>query len=319
MLKDMLPWRLKLLSKVVLSRLPLSKRFWQSLWLFKHGAMESPDYALETFDRHWNRVKDRFADRKPDVLEMGPGDALITGLIGYGAGFGSTVLLDVAPFAHDDPERYRAMAAALRQRGREVPDLSAAASIQDVLSACNATYLTDGMASLRAIPDASVDFIFSQAVLEHVRLEEFEETMRQTRRILRPGGVCSHRIDLRDHLANALNSLRFKESTWEADWMRRSGFYTNRIRHDEMVAIFRRAGFRVEEVYADRWETLPTPRTALDPKYRDLSDENLGVWGFDVLLYPEAEGGSSASSTSSDADADGSSPVFTEGEAGGSA
>jgi len=46
--------------------------------------------------------------------------------------------------------------------------------------------------------------------------------------------MCSHRVDLRDHFGSALNNLRFSDKKWELDWIANSGFYTNRIRLQEM-------------------------------------------------------------------------------------
>ena len=63
-------------------------------------------------------------------------------------------------------------------------------------------------------------------------------------RILKPNGVCSHRVDLRDCLDGGLNNLRFSEARWEDALFRKSGFYTNRIRFREMVEIFEQAGFK---------------------------------------------------------------------------
>lgn len=94
----------------------------------------------------------------------------------------------------------------------------------------------------------SIDFIWSQAVLEHIRKSEFLDTMLELHRILRPNGVCSHVVDLKDHLGGALNNLRFSEKLWESNFMASSGFYTNRIRYSEMLDIFHQAGFSVEVV-----------------------------------------------------------------------
>jgi SAM-dependent methyltransferase len=131
-----------------------------------------------------------------------------------------------------------------------------------------------------------VDFIMSQAVLEHVRRREFVDVVQHLRRVLRPDGVCSHRVDLKDHLSDALNNLRFSERVWESTFMAGSGFYTNRIRYSEMLQLFRRAAFDVEVVNVDRWARLPTPRGRLSEPFRHLSDEDLRVSGFDVVLRP---------------------------------
>ena len=81
-----------------------------------------------------------------------------------------------------------------------------------------------------------------------------------------------------------MNNLRFPEGLWESEFLARSGFYTNRIQHGEMLAIFREAGFEVEVTGVDRWERLPTPRPSLGRPFRDLPEEELNVLAFDVLL-----------------------------------
>lgn len=107
------------------------------------------------------------------------------------------------------------MATYLAERGLPAPDLEAAQNLDDVLEVCGAVYGTKGLASLKELPDRSVDPVWSRAVLEHIRRAKFAETMRELRRILKPGGVCSHGIDLQDHLAGALNNLRFPERIWD--------------------------------------------------------------------------------------------------------
>ncbi len=73
-----------------------------------------------------------------------------------------------------DPQIYRALAEYLEAQGLNPPDLSQAGSLDAILSACGARYLTEGLKSLHEIEADSIDLIFSQAVLEHVRLAEFD-------------------------------------------------------------------------------------------------------------------------------------------------
>lgn len=145
---------------------------------------------------------------------------------------------------------------------------------------------TDGLASFSQIKENSVDLIFSQAVLEHIRKHEFLETMRACRRVISPTGIMSHKIDFKDHLGGALNNLRFNEKIWESDCFVKSGFYTNRIRYSEMLEIFEEAGFKVEVLKIDFWEKLPTPRNRLHSKFSILSDSDLLVKGSHILLHP---------------------------------
>lgn len=49
-----IPWYLKILIKIILSRLPLNYSFWQKIGLFRHGHMEKVDYIIKVFERHIN-------------------------------------------------------------------------------------------------------------------------------------------------------------------------------------------------------------------------------------------------------------------------
>jgi SAM-dependent methyltransferase len=281
----MIPWQAKIAAKIVLSRVPLGYRLWKRLRLFEHGRMNEPSYAEAVFLRHFSRTE---LARRPGFtcLELGPGDSLFSALLAKAHGAGLCWLVDTGAFAVRDMAAYRAMARHLAAGGLPSPAMDEARSLDDLLARCGARYLTDGVVSLRQIPTGSVDFVWSQAVLEHVRRRDFDAMLGETRRILRLDGLCSHRIDLQDHLGGALNNLRFSERLWESDWFARSGFYTNRLRFGELLERCRRAGLAVETPEVERWPGLPTPRERLAAPFRDLPDEELRVIGFDLVLRP---------------------------------
>lgn len=279
----MIPWYLKIAAKLVLARLPVDYRRWKKLGLFEHGRMEDPAYGEDVFLRHF--VRSGLAGCQGfTCLELGPGDSLFSALLAKAHGAGAVWLVDVGDFAARDPASYQGMTRYLAAKGLEVPPASALASFDGMLAHCNAQYLVGGLASLRTLPTAGVDFAWSQAVLEHIRRRDFDALLGELRRILRPGAIMSHRIDLQDHLGGALNNLRFGEWLWEAEWVARSGFYTNRLRFSDLLERFRRAGFTVETVEPQRWPALPTPRHRLAPPFRDLPENELLVRGFDVTL-----------------------------------
>lgn len=288
-LKARVPWPAKILAKLVLSRLPASYSFWERLSLFKHGRMEDPGYAYGVFRRHFERTPLNGRERPFVALELGPGDSLMSALVAKAHGASATYLMDVGRFARTDLEPYRAMAALLVEKGHAAPDLSGARTVDDILDACDAHYFAEGLSSLRDLPDASVDFAWSHAVLEHVRAGDMPETMAQLRRVLRPDGVSSHCVDLKDHLAEALNNLRFPERVWESELMASSGFYTNRIRYRPMLELFTRAGFELEVVEINRWPAAPTPTGRLWGPYRHLEEDDLLVSSFDAVLCPARE------------------------------
>jgi hypothetical protein len=284
-LKQHIPWQIKIVAKIILARLPLSYGFWEGLSLFKHGAMEQPEYAFDVFCRHFGQVQ--FPRKTGGLvgLELGPGDSLFSALIAKAFGAKSLYLVDIAPFASGDLSSYKSMASFLRQQGFEVAELENCQTVEELLEICSARYLTGGLSSLRKIPTGSVDFVWSHAVMQNIRRNEFFPILKELRRVQHADGCGSHRVDLRDHLGGALNNLRFQERVWESDLIANSGFYTNRIRYTEMLKLFREAGFEVEVTNVERWAQLPTARRKMAAPFRDLPEESLTVSGFDVLLH----------------------------------
>lgn len=276
--KRHVPWWVKIGAKVTLSRLPFDYARWRALNLFVHGGMHDATYAQQVFDEHVGPVRDLLPESF-SMLELGPGDSVASALLASASGAGRSWLVDAGDFATKDVGAY----APLLENAEAVP-----ATFEALLAQVNARYLTNGLASLRGLDDDLVDFIFSEAVLEHVRRSEFEETVRQTFRLLKPGGYASHLIDLQDHLDDSLHSLRFRRATWESDWFARSGFYTNRLRARTLESIFAAAGF--EQVARDVvvWPALPVARRALDAEFADLDDNDLRTKRLRLLLRKPA-------------------------------
>jgi len=280
-----LPWWARIGAKCLLSRVPVNYSFWQHLKLFRHGAMDRAGYACDVFEQHFARSG--LSRGQAFVgLELGPGDSLASAVIAPAFGATHTWLVDVGPFAAPEPGVYAGVADELSRRGLTPPPIAGARDLAQLLAACHATYGTNGIASLRAIPTASVDFIWSHAVLEHVRRAQFVDYMRETRRVLKPTGIASHEVDLRDHLGGALNNLRIPSRTWEAEWMARSGFYTNRLSRDEVIEAMRAAGLALDIVHEQRWDVLPTPTRKFAAEFRSGDPRARLVSVFGVLARP---------------------------------
>lgn len=279
------PWWIKIGAKLVLSRLPISYNFWRRIGIFRQGAMDDPSYAFGVFRNHFERVD--FA-RKRDgfvALELGPGDSVVSALIAAAHGAHRMYLVDSGSYATRNMNAYHAAARHLRAHGLSTP-LADTDDFDGMLSKCGAMYVTSGLVGLREIPTGSVDFIWSQAVLEHIRVHEFQALNRELRRILRSDGVCTHAIDLADHLQEGLNNLRFSHDTWESDFFAHAGFYTNRLRYQNLLHHFEEAGFSVEVARVKRWPVLPTPREAFSPEFSKLTEDELLIREFDVVLRP---------------------------------
>jgi SAM-dependent methyltransferase len=277
-------WALKIGAKLLLARLPIPYGFWKSIGVFRHGRMDSAEYPIKIFHLHVERAYPQGLPPRSVILELGPGDSIASMIIGYAYGVSHTYMVDVGDFASKNVEFYRFLAADMKKKGMDVPDLSDVASFRDVLRVCRAEYLTNGVSSLRQIPSESIDFIWSHSVLEHVRKHDLEAVLREFKRVLKPGSFSSHNIDFQDHLDGALNNLRFSERVWESPLFAESGFYTNRIPAVTMHDMFREAGFEIKQEAFGRWPALPTPRASMHADFRQHCDEDLCKRTSHVLL-----------------------------------
>lgn len=282
-----LPWWAKLSAKLVLSRLPVSYATWRKLGLFRHGEMDQSGRAMATFRSYFDKANAVVPlPAGFTSLELGPGDSVLAGIVAKGYGAERVYMVDAGAFAASDMNACMEVVRALQHAGMTAPDISRCRSLAEVYACCDISYLTRGTASFSEIPDSSIDFFWSQVVLEHVPRAEFPRLLRELRRVVRPGAVGVHSIDFRDHLGGGRNNLRFSEKIWESSVFHNSGFYTNRIPCSEMLRLFENAGFEVKVLHRTNWPELPLARKRLAEPFQRLSDEDLRTAEVEVLLRP---------------------------------
>ena len=278
-------WVIKIMIKLLLGHLPFKHQLFRHLYLFRHGAMDEPSYVLKVFRQHFEKA---FPEGPPNdfvALELGPGDSLASCLIANSFGVKKIYHLDVGSYATKDIRVYRKIAQILKHLGIEnIPNIDNLHTIEEMLALCNATYLTNGLNGFKIIPSDTVDFIWSQSVLEHIRKKDFKKMMVELYRVLKSNGLVSHTVDLQDHLQKSLHNLRFSESLWEREFFANSGFYTNRLRYSESLKIMEDIGFKISSVKKILWEKLPISRKKLNADFRHLSDKELRIYGYRILL-----------------------------------
>ncbi|RRS04344.1 class I SAM-dependent methyltransferase [Aquabacterium soli] len=273
------PWWVTMTAKLAVSRLPVGYRTWARFGVFRHGGMDDGSYAISVFNAHV-RAAGLVQLQGARILEMGPGDGVATALIAA-SHRASAVLVDVGDFVAHDLAPYKKLN---RQLSSHV-DLEGCTDLADLMSRCHGSqYLTHGLASLKTIPTASIDFLFSNAVLEHVDKDEFADHVVELKRILKPGALMSHEIDFRDHLGGGKNNMRFSSATWNSRLFRSAGFYTNRIACSDMVGMFLREGMRIVQQEASPHVVAPPPRRALAPEFRAISEADLNTAILKIVL-----------------------------------
>lgn len=114
--KNRIPWRAKILAKIILSRLPIQYKFWKKLSLFELGGMEQPLYSYTVVTENMNKAGLENLDGKT-IMEMGPGDSLFTALIGSSLGAKKIYLVDIKDFAAKEVKLYKGMADFLKKKG----------------------------------------------------------------------------------------------------------------------------------------------------------------------------------------------------------
>jgi SAM-dependent methyltransferase len=282
-----LPWWVKIGAKLGLARLPVSYGFWKRFGIFRHGEMMVPERAIAAFQSHFEDAKQRGGVSSGfESLELGPGDSVLSGFIARAYGAKRAWLVDAGSFAETELESCCKTIELLASQGRPLPPIVASA-LPEAMREANVVYLTEGTGSLRTIPDGSIQFFWSQVVLEHIHRAEFPALMRELRRVVAPDAIGVHSIDFRDHLGGGLNNLRFPDKIWEAPGFRDSGFYTNRIRPREMIDLMEGARFSVEVISERRWPQLPLARDKMASQFRRFADEDFMVCDMRVVMRPQ--------------------------------
>jgi SAM-dependent methyltransferase len=285
-LRQKIPWQLRIAAKLILSKLPFSYAQWSKIGLFRHGQMDSYNYAWSVLSRHRKQLSSERDNWHG--LELGPGDGILSALLAPALGAAGLTLLDSGDYADKDICKYKQQINDFLAKHNNyiLPDYSNCTSINEILKFSGGAYHFNGLSSLKALADDSFDIIYSQAVLEHVRRDEFSETLLQCRRLLKPNGVMSHVVDFKDHLGGGLSNLKISSVLWEQNWFAlKSNFYTNRLRFSEVIKICEDSGFTLKMAEVSRYEVTPIRRKQLATEFSRLSDDDLSVSEVHLVMY----------------------------------
>ena len=82
-------------------------------------------------------------------------------------------LVDNGNYANDSKKLYYDLQNKLVIKRLQPPNLENFEDLNSLLDICNSQYLTKGIKSLKEMPSNSIDYMFSQAVLEHIDRDNF--------------------------------------------------------------------------------------------------------------------------------------------------
>lgn len=190
----------------------------------------------------------------------------------------------------------------LLQSASEDPDelkhrydkLVAATNATDAMKVANVTYHAPANAAKTALPEGSVDVHYSNTVFEHIPREILGAILAEARRVMAPGAVALHHIDVSDHFSHddpsicAINFLRLSASEWKKLGANKFAYH-NRLQAHHHEEIFRAAGFELlkiqkwtdERVLSELYRGFP-----LAPEFRKYPVEELAVTVTRILARP---------------------------------
>jgi SAM-dependent methyltransferase len=194
-------------------------------------------------------------------------------------------LVRLLPF--HQPDRLKALAALLPLASVERPAA--------VLARMGIEVVVADAQTVR-LPDASVDFLTSCVVLEYIPEPVLARMLAEFHRVMRPGAVMAHRIDMADqfsffdHTITRFNFLKFTARQWA--FLKSPLIPLNRLRLSDYTRLFTRAGFVIRESVATLGQAEELRQVRLAPEFKHYDEADLLV--LDAYIVSTREPRSSA-------------------------
>jgi SAM-dependent methyltransferase len=131
------------------------------------------------------------------------------------------------------------------------------------------------------VASRTIDLYLSSAVLEYIPRPVLQGIFKEARRLLVPGGIMSHRLNLIDQFSyfdrsiGAYNFLRFTDKQWR----RRNSpmIWQNRMRISDFRALFAEAGFEILREESEPGKAAELDAIPLAPEFSGYRREDLLV------------------------------------------
>lgn len=137
------------------------------------------------------------------------------------------------------------------------------------------------------LPDSSVDFIFSNAVMEHV--SDVEVAFAEMNRLLKPGSYMAHNVDLRVHgpikKTSPLAHLQYADWEWKLLTARKMS-YINRLRRSDFEKLLNKTNFELLHMKNNDEATdeyIDEIRSQFINKFREMDVKDIKTLGISIV------------------------------------
>jgi len=262
-------WRVKAGIQRFCAALPFAQEtvYW---FMQRHfGTLRHPNNPTFIFQEGARIAKELqvlgFSMNGARVMEVGTGRALDMPLAMHLCGAASTITFDLHPYLKNC--RVEETLAFIRQHRQQVQDiflpvaedgqlgrrlecLCKISSCRELCESASIGIRAPADATRTGLDSRSIDVHISYTVFEHIPAPVLKGILIEAGRVLAPGGVALHHIDLSDHFArddSSLSPIHFLKYP-DNQWARMAGnqyAYQNRLREPEYRRLYEEAGHEI--------------------------------------------------------------------------
>jgi hypothetical protein len=303
-------WKIRAIGQKALWNLPGG--VWLNTWasLLRGGHRpehEFPEKHAGNFFRHLHALQGcgMKSTNGLNVLEIGTGWDLNIALLFSLCGFGRIMTIDVYRHVRlKQVKRYLPMfstvirdVASISGRNEneirtQLETFSRSSSLEELCTLARIRYVAPISDNYSEIADDSLDLCYSTAVFEHIRPELIRRILEMTHKKMKPNGLSTHIIDLKDHFAYFQrglyynNFLRFSERQWNR-WAGNPLSYTNRLLSSHWRSMFTDTGYdllQFEEI--EEKKLPPIPFALIHASNQSISQHDLRIGELHVIARP---------------------------------
>ncbi len=142
------------------------------------------------------------------------------------------------------------------------------------------------------LQNGSVDFICSNNTLEHIPAGKLGKILKEFNRVLKPGGIMSHFIDMSDHFAhfdraiNIYNFLKFSDRQWQILDNRIQP--QNRLRFRDYQQMYEEAGLPVTEAIVREGAPEELQHIRIHSRFSGYSMQELAISHATIISQKQA-------------------------------